>query len=362
MRAAIVWKQGVDFTVQDDVSRGSVGPDEVAVRIHAAGLCHTDIALAHGAHGQQLPAILGHEGSGEVIEVGPGVTDFSEGDRVLVNWVPSCGRCRMCVRGQPQLCIRRASTSASSRSAGEHDLSVGETPVIKGMGTATFAEETVLPARGLVHIPDDLPYEIAAMMGCSIPTGMGAVFNAAKVQPGDSVLIIGCGAVGLSAIQGARIAGASTIAAMDPIASRRDLAITLGSTMVAASALECEELSVNDGLGFDVGIDAVGSSATIRTAWNLTRRGGAVVVVGAGRSDDLVEFSAYELFHEEKRLVGSFYGSGDLRRELPRMVSLWRSGQLKLEDTLSRVVDLAMINDAVAWQRDGLAVRVILRP
>ncbi len=206
------------------------------------------------------------------------------------------------------------------------------------MGTATFAQETVVGVNSVIPVPDDLPFELAALLGCAVPTGLGAVLNTARVQPGDTVLVIGCGAVGLSAVQGAVIAGASLVVARDPQTARRALA---------------EQLGARDGapdVGFDVVIDAVGNSRTIREAWDAARRGGTVVVVGAGKADDQVVFSAAELFHDQKRLLGCFYGSSDMRFEVPRMVALWRAGRLRLEPLVDEVVALDRINEAVERQ------------
>jgi S-(hydroxymethyl)glutathione dehydrogenase / alcohol dehydrogenase len=355
MRAAVVRSAGAPFEVVDDVRRRSPGVDEVVVRIHAAGLCHTDLVQADGGFGQRLPAVLGHEGAGEVVELGSGVTDLHVGDRVVIGWVPSCGRCHMCVRGEPYLCRNRA--RAADQSAA---LSVDDEPVVAGMGTATFAEQTVVPARSVVPIPDDVPYPVAAVLGCAVPTGFGAAVDTAGVRPGDSVLVIGAGAVGLNAVQGARIAGAASIAVVDPSAARRALAAELGATSTHEPGADL--VVVTDGVGFDVTIDAVGASGTIRSAWDAARRGGRVVVVGAGRTDDPVTFSAQELFHDAKSITGSFYGSSDMRRQVPRMVDLWRSGALRLDAFTACTTDLGGFAAAADRQRAGEVLRVVLVP
>src|SRR4051794_35713790 len=315
MRGAVAWEAGAPFRVHDDLQRRDPGPGEVVVRIRAAGLCQTDISLARGAFGQSMPVVLGHEGAGEVVELGPGVTGLATGDRVVLTWVPPCGHCYFCVRGETYLCANRK--RAGDRGAGD-DLSVGETPIQAGMGTATFAQETVVGANSVIPLPDDLPFELAALLGCAVPTGLGAALNTARVHPGATVLVIGCGAVGLSAIQGAVIAGAALVAARDPQPARLEIARALG-------ARDDEPR----GIGFDVVIDAVGNSATIRTAWDAARRGGTVVVVGAGKPDDQGVFSAAELFHDQKRLLGCFYGSAHNRPEGPGLGGLWRGGRAR---------------------------------
>jgi S-(hydroxymethyl)glutathione dehydrogenase / alcohol dehydrogenase len=361
MRAAVVRTPDGRFEVVDDVVHRSPGVDEVVVRIRAAGLCHTDLTQAAGGFGQQLPAVLGHEGAGEIVEVGAGVTDVHVGDRVVLSWVPACGRCYPCTHGQPFICRNRPRAAEQGAA-----LLAGETPIVAGMGTATFAEQTVVPARSVIPLPDDVPWPVAAVLGCAVPTGFGAAVDTAHVQVGETVLVIGAGAVGLNAVQGARIAGASTILVSDPSAARRALASSLGdgtdTVCVAPGDLGDTVAASTDGIGVDVAIDAVGSSATIRAAWDATRRGGRVVVVGAGATDDMVSFSAQELFHEQKSITGSFYGSSDMRQQVPRMVALWRSGALRLDAFTDTVVDLDGLDAAADRQRAGEVLRVVVMP
>lgn len=355
MRAALVRSPGAGFTVVDGVHHRPPGVDEVVVRIGAAGLCHTDLMQADGGFGQRLPAVLGHEGAGTVTAVGSGVTDVHVGDRVVISWVPSCGRCHMCVRGEPYLCVNRPRAADQGTA-----LVLDGEPVVAGMGTATFAEETVVPARSVVPVPDDVPFAVAAVLGCCVPTGFGAAVDTARVEVGDAVLVVGAGAVGLNAVQGARIAGAARIAVVDPSPSRRALAVDLGATSVHAPG---DDLAVvTDGIGFDVSVDAVGNARTIRAAWDAARRGGRIVVVGAGRTDDPVSFSAQELFHDAKSITGSFYGSSDMRRQVPRMVDLWRSGALRLDAFTACTTDLDGFAAAAERQRAGEVLRVVLEP
>jgi len=355
MRAAVIWEAGGPFTVHDGVERRAPGDHDVVLRIHAAGICQTDISLSRGAFGQAMPVVLGHEGAGEVIEIGAQVSGWRPGDRALLTWVPSCGRCYHCLRGETYICAARKRAG----DLGGEDLRADGRPVMAGMGTATFASEAVVPESALIPIPPDLPYEEAALLGCGVPTGLGAALNSARIRPGDTAVVTGCGLVGLSAVQGSRIAGASRIVAVDPQESRRDRAVALGATHAFAPG-DTAISAVLDGPGFDVGIDAVGTSTTIRATWGLVRRGGTLVVVGAGQPDDQVVFSATELFHDEKTLRGSFYGSCNMRFEVPRMVGLWRSGQLRLSELIDDVVDLGEINDAVGRQLSGDVLRVVL--
>lgn len=356
MKAAVVWESGGKFELAD-LTRREPGPGDVVVRVKAAGICQTDLSLSGGGFGQQFPVVLGHEGAGEIVEVGSAVADVQPGDRVVLTWVPPCGRCYHCVRGETYICSNRKRAADMDTTAA--DLQYGDLPVQAGMATATYAEETVVSAVAVLPIPEDLPYHLAALLGCAVPTGVGAALNAARVTPGESVVVIGCGAVGLSAVQGARIAGAATIVAVDPQQSRRDLARSLGATAVL-SPEELDTFPPPSSVGFDVGIDAVGHSRTIRSTWNAVRRGGRIVVVGAGKADDIVEFSAVELFHDEKTLRGTFYGSSNMAFELPRLIKLWRDGQLKLEEMIDDVVPLERINAAADKQISGEALRVMI--
>lgn len=356
MRAAVIWEAGGQFDVREDASRRAPGSGEVVVRVRAAGLCQTDLSLSSGAFGQTMPVILGHEGAGEIVEVGPGISSVSIGDRVLITWVPPCGKCYHCVRHETYICSER---KRSGDRAGDSNLSVGDKDVQSGLGTATFSEETVLPESAVVPLPDDIPFEYAALLGCAVPTGFGAAVNSAQIAPGDSVLVIGCGAVGLSAVQGARIAGAAELVAVDPLESRRAAAERLGATHSYSPDADPVE-ALTDAPGFDVVIDAVAHSSTIATAWAKARRGGRVVVVGAGRPEDMVEFSALELFHDEKRLIGSYYGTSDMRRELPRLIALWRTGRLDLAEMIDEVVDIERINAVAERQKSGAGLRTML--
>lgn len=356
MRAAVVREAGGPFEVVDGVEHRDPGPDEVVVRIRAAGLCHTDLTQAAGGFGQRFPVVLGHEGAGEVVAIGAGVTDVRVGDRVVLSWVPPCGRCYSCVRGETYLCRNRPRAAEQGAA-----LTVDGRGVIAGMGTATLAERTVVPARSVVPVPDDVPWPVAAVLGCAVPTGFGAAVDTARVAVGETVLVIGAGAVGLNAVQGARIAGASTIAVVDPSGARRALADRLGAAVTASpGALPFGEHT--GGVGFDVAIDAVGASGTIRAAWDGVRRGGRVVVVGAGSADDTVSFSAQELFHDQKSITGSFYGSSDMRRQVPRMIALWRSGELRLDAFTDTVVPLDDLERAAAEQRAGRVLRTVVTP
>lgn len=355
MRAAVQWAAGGPFEI-NDVAITPAGPGEVGVRLKAAGVCASDLSLTT-VFGQPTPVVLGHEGVGVVDELGEGVTGLEIGQHVLVLWVPSCGECEPCLRGDQYLCARRSSTRDAREGRAHtatHRLSIDGKPVHQGMNTATFAERTVLPKKAILPIPEDVPFAVAAMLGCAVPTGVGAALRSAQVSPGDRVAVIGAGAVGLNAVLGAVVAGASRLVAVDPTERRREAALELGATeaMSPAEFAEARDL--------DVVIDAVGQPPTILEAWRAVRRGGTVTVVGAGRPGDTVPLSAYEVFHDDKKLTGSFHGGISMRRDIGMLVDLWRTGRLPIEKLISGTADLKEINDVVAAQREGSVVRTVL--
>jgi S-(hydroxymethyl)glutathione dehydrogenase/alcohol dehydrogenase len=357
MRAAILHETGQDvLEVRDDVETVAVGPGTVRVRLHAAGLCHSDLSAMSGVLPQPAPVVPGHEGAGEIVEVGPDTPGRAVGDRVVLCWMPPCGSCPLCRRGETHLCtagLRRLSVPGFR-------LAADGRPVYGFYSTGAFAEEVVVAADAVLKVPADLPYELAALVGCGVTTGFGAVVNTARVEPGASVAVLGAGGVGVAAVQAARLCGAARITAVDPVASRRERAVALGAT----DALAPEELkSAARGLpagGYDYVLEAVGRAQTVRAAYDAARRGGAVVVIGAGARDDLVSFSLGELFFNEKRILPSLYGGGDVARTAARVVDLWRAGRFDLAGLVTHRVPLADVNEAIAQMRDGTALRTVV--
>lgn len=356
MRAAVMWGSGKPFEVQE-IEIAEPGPGEVSVALHACGVCASDLSLTT-EFGQPTPVVLGHEGAGIVSAVGAGVDHVSIGEHVVVVWVPPCGRCAPCRRGDDYLCANRRSSADQRAGRGTpaaSPLSLDGQPIHQGMNTSTFAELTVVPANAVVHIDDDVPWTVAAMMGCAVPTGVGAALRSARVQPGDDVAVIGAGAVGLNAVMGAVVAGAARVVAVDPMPSRLARALTIGATETATP----EEFT--GAAGLDVVIDAVGYPSTVAAAWKATRRGGTITVVGAGRPDQVVEINAYELFHDDKRLTGSFHGGISMHRDLEMLVGLWRTGRLPVERLVDGTADLSQINSVVADQQSGVSLRTVIQ-
>ncbi|MFE4383036.1 Zn-dependent alcohol dehydrogenase [Streptomyces cyaneofuscatus] len=356
MRAAVLHEIGQEkLEVLDDVEAVGFGPGKVKLRIRATGLCHSDVSAMSGILPQPAPFIPGHEGAGEVVDVGDGVSGLSAGDRVLVCWLPACGACPSCKRGQTQLCL------AGFMNAGTPNFKRPGGDVFGFAGTGTFTEEVVVGAGCAVPIPDDVPFEIAALIGCGVTTGLGAAINTAKVEAGSSVAVIGCGGVGISTIQGARVQGAAQIIAVDPVASRREAALRFGATeAVAPDELADAKQRITGGEGFDYVFEVVGKSATARTAYDNTRRGGTLCVVGAGAMDDNFQVNMFELFFDEKRILPSMYGGGEVLRSYERAIALWRAGRIDLESMITHRVRLEEVNDALDQMRTGESLRTCI--
>ncbi|SFB38066.1 S-(hydroxymethyl)glutathione dehydrogenase / alcohol dehydrogenase [Amycolatopsis marina] len=349
MRAAVLNAIGDDrLEMRDDVTTVDPGPHEVRIRVRASGVCHSDLSAMDGTLPALAPGVVGHEGAGEILQVGSAVEHLAPGDHVTVSFVPPCGACPSCLRGEPNLCAVHAIAAFTSPR-----FRIGDTPLFGYAGLGTFAEEVVVPAAGAIKVDPEVPFETAALIACGVLTGVGAVLNTARVTPGSTVVIIGCGGVGISVIQGARLAGATTIVAVDPVVGKHDIAKRFGATH-ATTPEGLEELKQTVATeGFDYAFDVVGIPATIRSAWDNARRGGSVVIVGAGKGDAMVEFSAQELFLHDKKILGSFYGSSHVHRDTARMLAFWRAGLLDLDGMISRKLEFGDINDGLALLRTG---------
>jgi S-(hydroxymethyl)glutathione dehydrogenase / alcohol dehydrogenase len=356
MRAAVLPGLNEKLDVRDDVQAVGPGPGEVRVRIVATGVCHSDLSAQNGTLPQPVPAVLGHEGAGEIVAIGEGVTNVGVGDHVIVSWVPPCGQCNYCLRGQPNLCQVLFIAGAVAQR-----FTMGDQPIFGFAGTGTFAEEVVVPSQGAIKIDDDIPLDVASLIGCGVMTGVGAALKTAKVAPGSSVVVFGCGGVGISVIQGARIAGAAEIVAVDLVAEKLEMAKEFGATHAATpDHLNEVQASVTGGDGFDYGFEVIGRPETIRSAYDATRRGGTTTVVGAGAMDAMVTFNAFELFYTEKKILGCFYGSADVRTDFHMLLRLWRTGRLKLEEMITKRLDISEINEAFDACLSGRVIRQVI--
>ncbi|MGW0058551.1 Zn-dependent alcohol dehydrogenase [Streptosporangium sandarakinum] len=358
MRGALLHAVGDDkLDIRDDFTLTPVGPTDVRIKIRATGVCHSDLSMISGVLPMPLPIIPGHEGAGEVVEIGDHVTSVQPGDRVIVNWTPACGHCANCLVGQPYLCM----TYMMESFVNARFRYGGDTPAFGMAGCGTWCEEIVVPWQGAVKVDPEIPYEIAALIGCGVTTGVGAALNTAKVRPGSTVAVVGAGGIGLSIIQGARISGAATILAIDPLESKHELAKKVGAThAITPDQLQDAVATLTGGHGFDHGFEAVGKSAAIMTAWQATRRGGDMIVVGAGAVDDMVPLSAFNLLFEGKNILSSMYGESDVRHDFPFFAKLYKAGKLDLESMISSRIRLADLNDAVAALRGGEVLRQVV--
>ena len=339
------------------------GPDELAVRIKAAGLCHSDLSVIDGSRPRPLPMVLGHEAAGEVIEVGPEAEGFEVGDRVVLAFVPSCGNCGPCLEGRAALCEPGAAANAAGTLlCGERRWhhSSGETHQ-HHLGVSAFAQETVVSARSAVKIPDELDFATAAVFGCAALTGVGAALNAAQIKAGESVAVFGLGGVGLSALLGAKLAGCAELIAVDPVAAKRDLALELGATATLDggpdTVAQLRELVPG---GVAKAIETAGNAKVLRAAYDSTRRGGTTVTVGLPAPSQMLEIPAVSLTAEERTLRGSYLGSSSPAEMLPKLFAYWQEGRLPLEKLISHRLRLDQINEGFDRLHDGSAVRQII--
>lgn len=336
-----------------------VGPGDVRVRVDVTGVCHSDLSLARGVLGQPLPAVLGHEACGTVVEAGSDVTDLAEGDRVILLWITPCGTCIHCGRGEAHLCV-----NGSARASEPYAIDSDGSPVYPGLTVGSFAEQTVVPATAAFKVPGDIDSQDAALLGCAVTTGVGAVTKTANVEEGSSVLVLGLGGVGLSAIQGARLAGAGTVIAVDRNTDKAELATALGADHFVPADDDTKKVvrSLTGKQGVDYAFDCVGSARTIRDAWGMTRRGGSAYVVGIGGKEDKVSFSALELFHFARTLTGCVAGSLDAATDLPHYFQHVRSGRLDLSRLVTGHGTLADIEGALEEMVGGRGIRTLIAP
>jgi S-(hydroxymethyl)glutathione dehydrogenase/alcohol dehydrogenase len=332
-------------------------PVDVRVRIAGVGVCHSDLSMVNGTLSPSYPLVLGHEAAGVVAEVGGEVTDVAVGDHVVLNWAVPCRTCWFCRRGEPWLC---ASIEGKTGTPGG-TLADG-TPFEACLGLGAMAEEVVVPATAVVPIPDDVPLEEAALLGCAILTGVGAALNVAHIQPGESALVLGLGGIGLAAVAGARIAGAERIVAVDTSEAKEPLARAAGATdfLLADPTLGKQLRAMTEGRGVDAALECVGSAGTIRQAWTSVRRGGTCVIVGVGPKDQQVTFNPLELFHFSRTLVSSIYGNSDPARDLPALVEHLREGRLDLAGMVTDRVDLAGVPAAFERMSRGEGGRTLV--
>lgn len=348
----------------ETVELGDPGPGEVLVRVRAAGLCHSDLSVIDGVRPRPLPMVLGHEAAGVVEALGPGVDDLTPGDHVVMVFVPSCGHCNPCAEGRPALCEPgNARNGDGTLLSGNRRLRWHGEPVHHHVGVSAFAERAVLSRRSLVKIDKDIPFEIAALFGCAVLTGVGAVVNTAGVKAGESVAIVGLGGVGLAALLGAVAAGASRIVALDLSVEKLALARELGATdaFEAADPGTIEAVRALTGGGVDHAVELAGSARALELAFALTRRGGSTVTAGLAPPQATMALSPLRLVAEERTLKGSYVGSCIPSRDIPRFIALYRSGRLPIDRLMTSGGTLDDINEGFERLAAGKTVRHIVR-
>ncbi|MFD9245253.1 Zn-dependent alcohol dehydrogenase [Streptomyces sp. NPDC059556] len=356
IRAAVLPAVGSPLEVTG-IELPEPGPGQVRIRLAAAGVCHSDLSLTNGTMRVPVPAVLGHEGAGTVVSVGEGVTHVAPGDGVVLNWAPSCGACHPCSLGEVWLCA-----NALTGTGNTHARTEDGTELHPGLNVAAFAEETVVAANCVLPVPEGVPLTDAALLGCAVLTGWGAVHHSARVREGETVAVFGVGGVGLATLQAARIAGASTIVAVDVSPEKEALARAAGATeYVVASETTAKEIrKLTGGHGVDVAVECVGRAVTIRTAWDSTRRGGRTTVVGIGGKDQQVAFNALEIFHWGRTLAGCVYGNSNPAVDLPVLAEHIRAGRLDLSALVTERITLDGIPGAFENMLAGKGGRALV--
>ena len=363
MRAAVLFEENKPLEVVE-VDLADPGPGEVRVRLAATGLCASDWHTMTGAIPSPTPSVLGHEGAGVVVSVGQGVRRVAPGDHVVLSWVPNCGYCRYCETGRPNLCATATpALLAGTLVSGARRLSHRGLPLYHYSFLSTFAEETVVDEAACVVVRDDVPLSVAALVGCAVTTGYGAVVNRARVGPGATVLVFGAGGVGLSAVMAARASGARHVVAVEPEATKRSLALEVGATHAVDPSSEDVGGTVRaltDGEGVDVAIEAAGRVELVGVAFGLTRRGGTIVCVGVPAVGSTVSLPGPDLVRHEKVVTGSLYGSCRPRTDMPRILDLYAEGRLPLDRLVTRTYTLDDINTGFSDLVSGRLARGVV--
>ncbi|AXQ31496.1 alcohol dehydrogenase [Solimonas sp. K1W22B-7] len=371
VRAAVLRQMGLPAPyaqskplVIETVDLDPPGPGEILVKVLAAGLCHSDLSVIDGSRPRVMPMVMGHEAAGEIVEVGAGVQDLRIGDRVVFSFVPVCGHCLPCASGRPALCEPGAKANVAgtllsgARRWHEHNDSLNH-----HLGVSAFAEYTVVSARSAVKIDPDLPPQIAALFGCAVMTGMGAVVNTARVAPGESVAVFGLGGVGLAALVGAKAAGAYPLVAIDVLPQKLKLAAELGATHCVLAAPGADVVAavrdLTDG-GVQFAIETVGHEQVLVQAYGATRRGGTTVTAGLPHPSKQFSISAVSLVAEERTVKGSYMGSCVPSRDIPRFIGMYRAARLPVDRLLTHEIRLEDINEAFDRLATGAAVRQVV--
>ncbi len=364
-KAAVLWGLHQKWEVEE-VELDGPKENEVLVKLTASGLCHSDDHLITGDMPMQLPVVGGHEGAGVVVEVGPGVKDVAEGDPVVLSFIPACGRCDPCSRGMSNLCVLGAAIIAGPQLDGTFRFHA------KGQGLGqmcvlgTFSEYTVVPVASVVKVDPDVALDTAALVGCGVTTGYGSAVRTGETRDGDAVVVMGAGGIGMNAVQGARIAGARVIVALDPVDYKREKSLEFGATHTAATLEEAHALvsDLTRGAMADVCVVTTDSAEGAYVAHGLSlvgKRGRVVMTAIPHPTDTSVDMSLFDLTLYEKQVRGSLFGSSSPRRDIPRLLELHRTGRLKLDELVTREYTLEEVNQGYADMHAGLNIRGLIR-
>lgn len=363
MKAAVLYEPKIRFAVEDvEVQEPKRG--EIMVRMVAGGVCHSDLHVLKGDLEAPLPAILGHEGAGIVEMVGEGVTSVKKGDHVIPLWRLSCGQCEWCLGGRPALCDAALQVRNTGRlTDGSGRFRRGSTEIKHFLGVSTFASLTVMMEQSVVKIRDDVPLDKAALVGCGVITGVGAVVNAAKVRAGSAVAVFGTGGVGLNVIHGAALVGAEKIIAIDLLDNKLELAQQMGAThLVNASRTDpvAQVKELTGGQGVDYAFEVIGLPETISQTVEVLRKRGVAVIVGVTRRETTIPLQTLPLVFQERTVTGSIYGSARPRVDVPKLIDLYMAGKLKLDPLLTRTYPLEQVNEAYDALERGETARSVL--
>ncbi|MGZ8801627.1 MAG: NDMA-dependent alcohol dehydrogenase [Mycobacterium sp.] len=364
-KAAVLWGLHQKWEVEE-VDLDAPMEAEVLVKLTASGLCHSDDHLVTGDMPMRLPVVGGHEGAGVVVEVGPGVTEVAEGDPVVLSFIPACGRCTPCARGMSNLCVLGAAIVAGPQLDGTFRFHARGQELSQMCVLGTFSEYTVVPVASVVKVDPGTALDTAALVGCGVTTGYGSAVRTGETRDGDTVVVMGVGGIGINAVQGARIAGARNVIALDPVAYKRTRSLEFGATHTAASVEEALALvaEVTRGGMADVCVVSTdcGEGAYVAQALSLVGKRGRVVMTAIPHpTDTSVDMSLFDLTLYEKQVRGSLFGSSNPRHDIPRMLDLHRSGQLKLDELITREYTLEDINQGYEDMHNGVNLRGLIR-
>ena len=362
-KAALVYEYKKPL-VLDELTLAPPQEREVLIQYRAAGLCHSDVSVRDGVFRMPpLPCVPGHEGAGVVLDVGRGVTRVKPGDHVLLMWVPVCGQCYYCLRGQHHLCADRDKTRLGRMLDGTARLTKGNQEIQSMLGVGAFSQFNVVSEQSVLPMDKDVPFDVAALFGCAVITGIGAVLNRAKIPPGSRVTVMGLGGVGLNVVQGAFLANATQIIALDRFPQKLALARQMGAThlidVTRGDPVE-QVKELTNGMGVDYAFEAVGNAETIATSYRFLRRGGTAVLVGIPDGEARFALPLQELIQFEKSVLGCYYGSGDIRLGLKTILDLYKEGRLKTDLMISHRYRLEEINAGLADMESGQNARGVI--